>query len=246
MNGLVIALVIVAIGAIVTLVIGMSGAGPTEGLFFALLILAAILGVALVFSARRRERIRRHAVGEHGRIGEVDVPREKSPVIAYIFWLIPPLGQLGGPRYYLGKYLTGILYTFTGSLLTIGWIVDAFLIPRMTRNANRKVWENWFARQSDRWMDSSGTVRDFSVTQQSDMAGQVVTPKQVMNFRIEETNEEGDVSQVIEVELIGNRISGNLRNGDAVTIHGKMSKENILRALSVENKTTNSRVTVSF
>jgi TM2 domain-containing membrane protein YozV len=217
-----------------------------EGLIIVLLLLVIASIVLLVLRGQKRKQIREHVAGKEGKIGEVDMPREKSPVIAYIFWVIPPLGQLGGPRYYLGKYLTGILYTLTGSFLTIGWIVDAFLIPRMTRKTNRKMWEDWFARQSDQWADCSGTVRDFSMTHQSDMAGQVVTPKQVMNFRIEETNEQGDVARVVEVELIGNRISGNLRNGDTVTVRGKVSKENILRALTVENKTTDSRVAVSF
>lgn len=217
-----------------------------EGLIILLLIAVIVVIVLLVLRARKRTKIRKHVVGEEGKIGEVDIPREKSPVIAYIFWLPMTLGFLGGHRYYLGKWLTGLLYTFTAGLLGIGWIVDAFRLPKMTRDMNRKRWEHWFARQSDRWIESTGTVRDYAIMHQSDMAGQVVTPKQVMNFRIEETDEQGDISKVIEVELIGNRISGNLRNGDVVTVHGKMSQENILRALSVENKTTNSRVTVSF
>jgi TM2 domain-containing membrane protein YozV len=212
-----------------------------------ILVLLIIIAVVLISRpTRKSKKIRAHIAGEKNKIGEVDIPREKSSVIAYIFWAIPPLGQLGGPRYYLGKYATAILYTLTGSLLTIGWIVDAFLIPKMTRSVNQKLWEDWFSQQSELWTESSGTVRDFSMMHQSDMGGQTVTPKQVMNFRIEETDQYGDISKVIEVELIGNRLTGNLRNGDIVTVRGKMSKENILRALMVENKTTNSKVTVSF
>jgi len=222
----------------------------SEGMFGPFEVLLIILGVILIvifaLRARRREKIRRHVVGEHGRIGEVDIPREKSVVIAYIFWLPMTMGFLGAYRYYLGKYGTGILYTFTGSLLGIGWVIDAFRLPKITRDTNRRLWEDWFAKQSDQWVDISGTVRDFTMLNQSDMAGQVVTPKQVMNFRIEETDERGDITRMVEVELIGNRISGNLRNGDAVEVRGKMSQESILRALTVENKTTNSRVTVAF
>lgn len=212
-----------------------------------LVAVAIVAGIILlILNSTKKKKIREHAVGKDGKIGEVDIPREKSTIVAYIFAMIPPIGQLGGPRYYLGKILTGLLYTFTMSFLGLGWLIDLFLIPRMTRNANRKLWENWFAKQSDRWTDSTGTVRDFSMTHQSDMAGQTVTPKQVMSFRVEETDERGDVAKVVEVELIGNRISGNLRNGDKVNVRGKMSQQNILRALSVENQTTNSRVMVSF
>ena len=156
---------------------------------FIVVLFIVVVGVIVYFilRARKRKKISEHVVGKEGRIGEIDIPKEKSTVVAYVFWFLPTIGQLGGHRYYLGKYPTAILYTFTGSLLVIGWIVDAFLLPKMTRNTNRKLWENWFAKQSEEWTESSGTVRDFSMTHQSDMAGQVVTPKQVMNFRIEET-----------------------------------------------------------
>ena len=222
----------------------------SEGMFGPFEVLLIALGVILIvifaLRSRRREKIRRHVVGEYGRIGEVDIPREKSVVIAYIFWLPMTMGFFGAYRYYLGKYGTAILYTFTASILGIGWVIDAFRLPKITRDTNRRLWEDWFAKQSDQWEDISGTVRDYTMSSQSDMAGQVVTPKQVMNFRIEETDEQGDIIRMVEVELIGNRISGNLRNGDAVEVRGKMSQESILRALTVENKTTNSRVTVAF
>jgi hypothetical protein len=217
-----------------------------EPLIVILFIIVIVVIVLLVRRGQKRKKIREHVVGKEAKIGEVDIPREKSVLVSYVFWMIPTVGQLGGARYYLGKYPTAILYTFTASIVGIGWIIDAFLLPKMTRDTNRKKWEQWFARQSDQWLESSGTVRDFAIMHQTDLAGQAATPKQVMNFRIEETDEQGDISRLIEVELIGNRISGNLRNGDHVTVRGKMSKENILRALSAENKTTNSRVTVSF
>jgi len=212
-----------------------------------ILLLLLIAGIIwLIARGQKRKKIREHIVGKEGKIGEVDMPREKSILTSYIFWMLPGLGQLGGARYYLGKYFTAVLYTFTGSFLSIGWIIDAFLLPRLTRKANRQIWEKWFSRQSDEWLEISGTVRDFSMMYQTDMAGQAATPKQVMNFRIEETDERGDVSRIVEVEIIGNQISGNLRNGDSVSIRGKMSKENILRALSAENQTTNSLVKVAF
>ena len=37
-------------------------------------------------------------------------------------------GPLGLHRYYVGKIGTGILYTLTGGLCGIGWIIDIFRI----------------------------------------------------------------------------------------------------------------------
>lgn len=215
------------------------------GIVELLIVFIIIIVITLIiFGRRRKKKLLEHVVGKDGKIGEIDLPKEKSPVIAYIFYGLS--GVWGGHRYYLGKYLTAVLFTFTVGLFVIGFIVDAFCIPRLTREVNRRIWENWFAKQSDKWTDSSGTVCDLNTMQQMDMAGQTSIPKQVMNFRIEETDEDGDITKVVEVELIGNVITGNLRNGDRVMVRGKLSKENILRALSAENKTTNSLVKVSF
>lgn len=41
-------------------------------------------------------------------------------------------------RFYYGKPLTGLLWLLTGGLFLVGWIVDAFLIPRMTEAANQR------------------------------------------------------------------------------------------------------------
>jgi TM2 domain-containing membrane protein YozV len=56
-----------------------------------------------------------------------------SVLVGYLFWI---LGVFGAHRFYYGKYLTGILWFFTGGLLLIGWIVDLFLIPGMADDAN--------------------------------------------------------------------------------------------------------------
>lgn len=57
-----------------------------------------------------------------------------SMVIGYLFWII---GFTGAHRFYYGKPLTGVLWFFTGGLLGIGWLVDAFLIPSMDADAKR-------------------------------------------------------------------------------------------------------------
>lgn len=55
--------------------------------------------------------------------------------LGYILWVF---GFTGSHRFYYGKTITGIIWFLTFGLLGIGWIVDAFLIPNMERESNRK------------------------------------------------------------------------------------------------------------
>lgn len=56
-----------------------------------------------------------------------------SLLVGYLLWI---LGFLGAHRFYYGKQLSGTLYFFTLGLFFIGWIVDLFLIPGMSRQAD--------------------------------------------------------------------------------------------------------------
>lgn len=58
-----------------------------------------------------------------------------STVIGYVLWIF---GFLGAHRFYFGRPVTGTIWLFTGGLLLIGWIVDLFLIPGMSRQADRR------------------------------------------------------------------------------------------------------------
>ncbi|MBU0960931.1 MAG: TM2 domain-containing protein [Proteobacteria bacterium] len=58
-----------------------------------------------------------------------------TPVIGYILWIF---GFLGAHRFYYGRPLTGTLYFCTLGLFFIGWIIDLFLIPGMSEDANIK------------------------------------------------------------------------------------------------------------
>ena len=58
-----------------------------------------------------------------------------SKVIGYVLWVF---GFTGSHRFYFGKPITGTLWFFTGGLFLIGWIVDAFLIPSMARQADSR------------------------------------------------------------------------------------------------------------
>ncbi|GAB2526307.1 TM2 domain-containing protein [Rufibacter soli] len=61
----------------------------------------------------------------------------KSKLAAYLLWFF--LGWLSLHRFYLGKVGSGLLYLFTGQLLGIGWLVDAFLLSGMVDNYNNKL-----------------------------------------------------------------------------------------------------------
>jgi len=56
-------------------------------------------------------------------------------VIGYLIWL---MGFLGAHRFYYGKPVSGTVYFFTLGLLFIGWIIDLFLIPSMSRQAEMR------------------------------------------------------------------------------------------------------------
>lgn len=56
-------------------------------------------------------------------------------VIGYILWIF---GFLGAHRFYYGRPITGTIYFFTLGLFFIGWIIDLFLIPGMSREATQK------------------------------------------------------------------------------------------------------------
>ncbi len=60
-------------------------------------------------------------------------PQTHSTLIGYILWIF---GFLGAHRFYYGKPISGTLYFFTLGLFFIGWIVDLFLIPGMSRDAD--------------------------------------------------------------------------------------------------------------
>ena len=60
----------------------------------------------------------------------VEVTHLKS--VGYILWIF---GFTGSHRFYFGKPISGTLYFFTLGLLGIGWIIDLFLIPSLSRQA---------------------------------------------------------------------------------------------------------------
>ena len=56
-------------------------------------------------------------------------------LFGYLLWL---LGFTGAHRFYYGKPVTGTIWFFTLGLCGVGWLFDAFLIPGMERQAQRR------------------------------------------------------------------------------------------------------------
>jgi len=56
-----------------------------------------------------------------------------SKAVGYLFWLV---GFTGAHRFFYGKPISGFIWFCTAGLFGIGWLVDAFLIPSMDREAD--------------------------------------------------------------------------------------------------------------
>jgi len=53
------------------------------------------------------------------------VQPRKSLIVGYLLWFF--LGLLGVHRFYTGRWVTGLIWLFTGGLLGVGWLIDAVL-----------------------------------------------------------------------------------------------------------------------
>jgi len=58
-----------------------------------------------------------------------------SKTIGYLLWIF---GFTGAHRFYFGKPISGTIWFFTFGLLGIGWLIDLFLIPTMSRSATAR------------------------------------------------------------------------------------------------------------
>lgn len=56
---------------------------------------------------------------------EADLKYTHGPINYNIAWLLLTyLGFLGAHRFYMRKYVTGVIWLLTGGLLTVGWLYD--------------------------------------------------------------------------------------------------------------------------
>jgi TM2 domain-containing membrane protein YozV len=60
----------------------------------------------------------------------------KHNLVAYLLWLVGGFGVLGLHRFYLGRWVTGLIWLLTGGVFLIGAIIDLFLIPEMVQVEN--------------------------------------------------------------------------------------------------------------
>ena len=60
----------------------------------------------------------------------------KKNLVAYLLWFLGGFGVLGLHRFYLGRWVTGLIWLFTGGVFFIGAIIDLFLIPSMVQVEN--------------------------------------------------------------------------------------------------------------
>jgi len=65
----------------------------------------------------------------------------RSTLVSYLLWMLSLVGLCGVHRFYNGKWITGLLWLFTGGLFLIGQIIDLILIPGMVErnNLNRRL-----------------------------------------------------------------------------------------------------------
>ena len=54
--------------------------------------------------------------------------------------LLTFLGMLGIHRMYLGKWITGLIYFFTGALFGLGWLFDLWTLNEQVNERNLSVW----------------------------------------------------------------------------------------------------------
>ena len=64
-------------------------------------------------------------------------PGRKNYTVTWV--LLTFLGIFGVHRFYLGKWVTGIIYFFTGGLLLIGYLYDMWTLNRQISEVNRAI-----------------------------------------------------------------------------------------------------------
>jgi TM2 domain-containing membrane protein YozV len=118
---------------------------------------------------------------------------DKNALLTLILCVL--FGYLGVHRFYLERYLSGLLYFFTGGLFGIGVIVDVFLLITGNLGDSKGL-------KVDRW-ESSSTPRGYYAQQpagyqweQGDYQSQQYTSNEYQAFTAEEAQPENVAANV--------------------------------------------------
>ena len=69
---------------------------------------------------------------------EADLKYQEGPINYEIAWLLLVfLGVFGIHRFYMGKWISGIIWLCTGGLLTLGWLYDFWTLNQNISEQNR-------------------------------------------------------------------------------------------------------------
>ena len=60
----------------------------------------------------------------------------KNLVVTYLLCLLGGFGVLGLHRFYLGRWVTGLIWLLTGGVFLVGALIDLFLIPGQVQIEN--------------------------------------------------------------------------------------------------------------
>lgn len=70
---------------------------------------------------------------------KADQKYTSGPVDYSIAWILHTfLGVFGVHRFYMGKWLTGLIWLFTGGVFLIGWLLDFWFLNSEVDEYNRK------------------------------------------------------------------------------------------------------------
>lgn len=69
---------------------------------------------------------------------EADLKYQEGPINYEIAWLLLVfLGVFGIHRFYMGKWISGIIWLCTGGLFTLGWLYDFWTLNQNISEQNR-------------------------------------------------------------------------------------------------------------
>ncbi len=56
----------------------------------------------------------------------------------YLLWFLCLFGLCGIHRFYCGRWVSGLIWLFTGGLFFVGQFIDLFVMSSLVEDANRK------------------------------------------------------------------------------------------------------------